>query len=241
MKTFKGGYLVGLLLLAIGCLSFAGIRSKQRKISDIDIIFNGGDARFLSVDIVNKLLIQSHDSMFFQQKDMVALNKVEQQFIDQPVIKNAELYTVPQGKLYIEIEERQPIVRIQAKKGFYLDDAGQKIPLSERYTAKVPLFYGELKEENMHALVQLISKFSSDAFLADEVIDYQWENNAFIIGLRSYPFEVVWGKNNAFDQKVEKLKRFCAYVMENKDKTFNRINLTYANQVVARHNEGYGK
>lgn len=241
MKTFKGGYLVGLLLLAIGCLSFAGIRSKQRKISDIDIIFNGGDARFLSVDIVNKLLIQSNDSLFFQQKDMVALNMVEQQFVGQPVIKNAELYTVPQGKLYVEIEERLPIVRIQAKKGFYLDDAGQKIPLSERYTAKVPLFYGELKEENMHALVQLISKFSSDAFLADEVIDYQWENNAFIIGLRSYPFEVVWGKNNAFDQKVEKLKRFCAYVMENKDKTFNRINLTYANQVVARHNEGYGK
>ena len=86
----------------------------------------------------------------------------------------------------------------------------------------------------MYALVQLISRLSSDAFIADEVIDYQWENNAFIIGLRSYPFEVVWGQNNAFDQKVEKLKRFCAYVMENKDKTFNRINLTYENQVVAR-------
>ena len=86
----------------------------------------------------------------------------------------------------------------------------------------------------MHALVQLISRLSSDTFLADEVIDYQWENNAFIIGLRSYPFKVVWGQNDAFDQKVEKLKRFCAYVMENKDKTFNRINLTYENQVVAR-------
>lgn len=234
MDRFKIYYLSLMLVLLTSSVVLTQIRSKDHIINTVEVIFKEENARFLNKEIVNKLLIQSNDSMFFQQKDMVALNKVEQQFINHPVIKNAELYTVPQGKLYIEIEERLPIVRIQADTSFYLDEAVQKIPLSERFTAKVPLFYGELKEENMHALVQLISKLSSDAFLANEVIDYQWENNAFIIGLRSYPFEVVWGRNNAFDQKVEKLKRFCAYAMKNKDKTFNRINLTYENQVVAR-------
>ena len=234
MDRSKIYYLSLMLVLLTGSIVLTQLRSKDHIINTVEVIFKGENARFLSKEIVNKLLIQSNDSLFFQQKDMVALNKVEQQFNNHPVIKNAELYTVPQGKLYIEIEERLPIVRIQANTSFYLDEAVQKIPLSERFTAKVPLFYGELNEENMYALVQLISRLSSDAFLADEVIDYQWENNAFIIGLRSYPFEVVWGQNHAFDQKVEKLKRFCAYVMENKDKTFNRINLTYENQVVAR-------
>ncbi|MEL0300898.1 MAG: hypothetical protein VW976_03290 [Flavobacteriaceae bacterium] len=234
MDRSKIYYLSLMLVLLTGSIVLTQLRSKDHINNTLEVIFKGENARFLSKEIVNKLLIQSNDSLFFQQKDMVALNKVEQQFNNHPVIKNAELYTVPQGKLYIEIEERLPIVRIQADTSFYLDEAAQKIPLSERFTAKVPLFYGELKEENMYALVQLISRLSSDAFLADEVIDYQWENNAFIIGLRSYPFEVVWGQNHAFDQKVEKLKRFCAYVMENKDKTFNRINLTYENQVVAR-------
>ena len=234
MDRSKIYYLSLMLVLLTSSVVLTQIRSKDHIINAVEVIFKEENARFLNKEIVNKLLIQSNDIMFFQQKDMVALNKVEQQFINHPVIKNAELYTVPQGKLYIEIEERLPIVRIQADTSFYLDEAVQKIPLSERFTAKVPLFYGELKEENMHALVQLISKLSSDAFLANEVIDYQWENNAFIIGLRSYPFEVVWGRNNAFDQKVEKLKRFCAYVTKNKDKTFNRINLTYENQVVAR-------
>ena len=234
MDRSKIYYLSLMLVLLTGSIVLTQLKSKDHIINTVEVIFKGENARFLSKEIVNKLLIQSNDSLFFQQKDMVALNKVEQQFNNHPVIKNAELYTVPQGKLYIEIEERLPIVRIQADTSFYLDEAAQKIPLSERFTAKVPLFYGELKEENMYALVQLISRLSSDAFLADEVIDYQWENDAFIIGLRSYPFEVVWGQNHAFDQKVEKLKRFCAYVMENKDKTFNRINLTYENQVVAR-------
>lgn len=236
MKRSKVLHLFFMLVILVGSIVLTQIRSKDILTSELEVNFKEKGARFLDVEIVNKLLIQSNDSLFFQQKDMVALNKVEQHFLDHPVVKSVELYTVPEGKLYIEIEERLPIVRIQADNSFYLDEVGKVIPLSDRFTAKVPLFYGELKEENMQALVQLISKLSSDAFLAAEVIDFQWQNSAFVLGLRSYPFEVVWGEDNAFEHKVEKLKRFCAFTLENKDKKFNRINLTYDKQVVARHN-----
>jgi len=236
MKRSKILHLLFMLAMLVGSVVLTKIRSNNILTSELVVNFKGKGARFLDVEIVNKLLIQSNDSLFFQQKDMVALNKVEQQFLDHPVVKSAELFTVPEGKLHIEIEERLPIVRIQADNSFYLDEVGKVIPLSDRFTAEVPLFYGELKEENMQALVQLISKLSSDAFLAAEVIDFQWQNSAFVLGLRSYPFEVVWGEDNAFEHKVEKLKRFCAFTLENKDKKFNRINLTYDKQVVARHN-----
>ena len=236
MKRSKVLHLLFMLVILVGSIALTQIRSNDILTSELEVDFKGKGARFLDVEIVNKLLIQSNDSLFFQQKDMVALNKVEQQFLDHPVVKSAELFTVPEGKLHIEIEERLPIVRIQADNSFYLDEVGKVMPLSDRFTAKVPLFYGELKEENMQALVQLISKLSSDAFLAAEVIDFQWQNSAFVLGLRSYPFEVVWGEDNAFEHKVEKLKRFCAFTLENKDKKFNRINLTYDKQVVARHN-----
>lgn len=236
MKWSKILHLLFMLAMLVGSVVLTKIRSNNILTSELVVNFKGKGARFLDVEIVNKLLIQSNDSLFFQQKDMVALNKVEQQFLDHPVVKSAELFTVPEGKLHIEIEERLPIVRIQADNSFYLDEVGKVMPLSDRFTAKVPLFYGELKEENMQALVQLISKLSSDAFLAAEVIDFQWQNSAFVLGLRSYPFEVVWGEDIAFEHKVEKLKRFCAFTLENKDKKFNRINLTYDKQVVARHN-----
>lgn len=234
MKTFKGGYLVGLLLLAIGCLSFAGIRSKQRKISDIDIIFNGGDARFLSVDIVNKLLIQSNDSLFFQQKDMVALKEIEQQLLRYPVIKTAQLYTVPQGKLYVEIDERDPIVRVQGERAYYVDEFGVEIPLSNRYSARVPLFYGELKSDKKQEMIQLLSKLTTESFFKEELVDIHLEAEGFVLGLRNFPFEVFWGKNTNFSEKTEKLKRFCAYTNQNQVNKFNRIDLSYTRQVVAR-------
>jgi len=236
MKRSKILHLLFMLAILVGSVVLTKIRSNDLLTSELVVNFKGKGARFLDVEIVNKLLIQSDDSLFFQQKYMVALNKVEQQFLDHPVVKSAELFTVPEGKLHIEVEERLPIVRIQANNSFYLDEVGKVMPLSDRFTAKVPLFYGELKEENMQALVLLISKLSSDAFLAAEVIDFQWQNSAFVLGLRSYPFEVVWGEDIAFEHKVEKLKRFCAFTLENKDKKFNRINLTYDKQVVARHN-----
>ena len=234
MKTFKGGYLVGLLLLAIGCLSFAGIRSKQRKISDIEIIFNGGDARFLSVDIVNKLLIQSNDSLFFQQKDMVALKEIEQQLLRYPVIKTAQLYTVPQGKLYVEIDERDPIVRVQGARAYYVDEFGVEIPLSNRYSARVPLFYGELKSDKKQEMIQLLSKLTTESFFKEELVDIHLEAEGFVLGLRNFPFEVFWGKNTSFSEKTENLKRFCAYTNQNQEKKFNRIDLSYTRQVVAR-------
>jgi cell division protein FtsQ len=236
MKRSKILHLLFMLAILVGSVVLTKIRSNDLLTSELVVNFKGKGAQFLDVEIVNKLLIQSDDSLFFQQKYMVALNKVEQQFLDHPVVKSAELFTVPEGKLHIEVEERLPIVRIQANNSFYLDEVGKVMPLSDRFTAKVPLFYGELKEENMQALVLLISKLSSDAFLAAEVIDFQWQNSAFVLGLRSYPFEVVWGEDIAFEHKVEKLKRFCAFTLENKDKKFNRINLTYDKQVVARHN-----
>ena len=166
MKRSKILHLLFMLAMLVGSVVLTKIRSNNILTSELVVNFKGKGARFLDVEIVNKLLIQSNDSLFFQQKDMVALNKVEQQFLDHPVVKSAELFTVPEGKLHIEIEERLPIVRIQADNSFYLDEVGKVIPLSDRFTAKVPLFYGELKEENMQALVQLISKLSSDAFFS---------------------------------------------------------------------------
>ena len=234
MKEVKTGYLIGVIFLVLGCFSFAEIRSKRHKISDIEIEFRGEGARFLSVEIVNKLLIQSQDSLFFQQKDMVALNEIELQLLDHPMIKTAELYTVPQGKLYVEIDERRPVVRVQGERSFYVDQFGVEMPLSARHSARVPLYYGELDKDKKQQMVHLLSSLTTDAFIKEELVDLQWSTNGFVLGLRSYPFQVLWGNNDRFSAKVEKLKRFCAYAKSQKEKKYNWIDLSFAKQVVAR-------
>ena len=234
MKEVKTGYLLGVIFLVICCFSFAEIRHKNHKISQIEIKFSDKESRFLNVEVVNKLLIQSHDSLFFQQKDMVALNEIELQLLNHPMIKTAELYAVPQGKLYIEIEERRPIVRVQGERSFYVDESGVEMPLSERHSARVPLYYGELDKNRKQQMVHLLSSLTSDAFMKEELVDLHWSTKGFVLGLRSYPFQVLWGDNTRLSAKAEKLKRFCAYTKNQKEKKYNWIDLSFAKQVVAR-------
>ncbi|MGB2397229.1 MAG: cell division protein FtsQ/DivIB [Flavobacteriaceae bacterium] len=236
MKRINLFYFILLVLLLAALTGFSNWRSKQRKLEKVEVIFRQDAPRFLSTEIVNKLLIQSQDSLFFKQKDMLALRVIEQELLAHPTIKKAQIYTVPQGNLYVEIEERTPLFRVIGPRAFYVDETGSEIPLSPQYSPEVPLFYGAITKENMKALVELVSSFSRDTFLTNEVIDVRIENNQFVLGLRSFPFSVVWGRNQAFEQKVEKLKRVCAYVSSTPEKEFSQINLIYKQQVVARYN-----
>ena len=186
--------------------------------------------------MVNKLLIQSEDSLFFQQKDMVALRDIEFGLLNNPVIKTAEIYAVPEGKLYVEIEERRPLVRVQGEHSFYVDEFGVELPLSSIYSARVPLFYGEITTENKYKLVQLLSNLNADLFFKEELVDIQLEGESFVLSLRNYPFKVIWGNVSQNVEKRTKLKRFCAYANLNKQNKFNRIDLRFSKQVVARHN-----
>ena len=241
MNKNNWAYFVGILIVFVLISSFANMRSSNRKISKVNVSFTHEKERFLTADIVNKMLIQRKDSAFYQQKDMLALSKVEKELSALAVIKDVQLYTVPQGKLLIEITERTPIVRVVGNTSYYVDQTGSTFPLSKRYTPKVPLFYGQLDKDNMTETVHFLSAVSQDSFLSDELIHLWLKDDQYVLGMRSYPFDVVWGKNKSFAQKAKKLKRVCAYLAENPDASIRQLNLTYAQQVVARHTHGYGK
>lgn len=241
MNWFKRFYLFSLVALLVALTSFATLRNKARKIKGVEIEFLLGESRFLSENIVNKMLIQREDSLFFQQKDMVALSMAEHDLLEHPMIKDAQLYIIPQGKLFAQITERTPLIRVMGEQSYYVDEQGVQFPLSKRYSPEVPLFYGDLSKDKMKETAQLISAFLKDNFLSEEFIDLRIENHQYIIGMRSYPFDVIWGKNNAFASKVKKLKRVCAYWSKDKDPSIRELDLTYARQVVARHQKGYGK
>lgn len=242
MSTSNWIYFWSLLIVFVLLTGFSNMRSNHRKINTIAIKFTPSEERFLSPEIVNKMLIQRKDSAFFHQKDILALNKVEKELSTQSVIKNVQLYTVPQGKLFIEITERTPMVRVMGKNSsYYVDETGSTFPLSNRFTPLVPLFYGDLGKDKMSETVHFLSAARQDPFLAEELIHLWLKDDQYILGMRSYPFEVVWGKNQAFEAKAKKLKRVCVYLEKHPDSSIDQLNLTFAQQVVARHKQGYGK
>ena len=74
----------------------------------------------------------------FKMKKMESLLEANKWILD------AELYFDNQNILQISVAERSPVARIFTKSGysFYIDSTGTRIPLSQHYTARVPVFTG---------------------------------------------------------------------------------------------------
>ena len=78
------------------------------------------------------------------------------------------------------------------------------------------------------------TKLIFDNILKLELETLFLEGSTYKMRLKSYPFEVILGNANTLNEKIEKLKVFCAF--QNVQDTlsgYEQINLTYSNQVVA--------
>jgi cell division protein FtsQ len=59
-----------------------------------------------------------------------------------PWVSNAEMFLDNNQVLQVRIEERQPVARVFTLDGnsFYLDSAALRLPLSDKISARVPMF-----------------------------------------------------------------------------------------------------
>ena len=68
-------YLFSLVLIVslVFLYSFSSVKNLNKKIKKIDIEFSEGNNSFLTQEMVNKLLIQNHDTLKNQPKSVITL------------------------------------------------------------------------------------------------------------------------------------------------------------------------
>ncbi len=212
---------------------FAHHRNIGRSIDKIAIEFDSRGARFLSDSLVNKLLIQNKGVLPWKAKDSLVLSMLESFLEINPYVKNAEVYHFQNGILGVSVEEKKAVARIQGAEKFYLDNVGNLIPLSSKHTPKVPVYIGNLDQAQKTDLLALIDYFNADPFLRDELASIYFQSDSYFIGMRSYGFEVEIGQIRRMQEKLSKLKVFCAYYDNHRlDKDYALVNLKFKNQVV---------
>ena len=179
------------------------------------------------------MLIQKKGELPWESKDSLDLNMLETFLENNPYVLKAEVFSFPEGILGINIQEKQALVEIKGEKSFYLDRFGTKLPFSKSYQPKVPTYVGELNEINEKGLLSLINFFNQDPFLKSELITVYYKSDNFYLELKSYDFEVEIGDMTQLQNKLQRLKIFCAYQMNSKlEKKFKLISLKFKNQIV---------
>ena len=221
-----------ILIIFVFLIFFSQKRNFKKEILKVNIDFKQKKTKFLDSQMVNKLLIQRKDTAFFLKEDMLDLKLVEDLLISNPMIASADIFRTPQGILNVKLEERKPIVRIINKhEEFYIDNFGYSVPLSNKYSARVPIFYGQV-DNNLKDLLNFVKLIKMDSFAKVEIIDLRNLNNNYILGLRSFPFKVIWGKNSKYKNKIKKLKYLYSFLENNKFLKIEKVNLKFDKQIV---------
>jgi cell division protein FtsQ len=200
---------------------------------------------FIDEKDVQKLLVAAmNGNIKGQQVSLFHLHQLEQLLEDNDWVNDAELYFDNHDVLHISITEREPIARIFTIAGnsFYIDSIGRKMPLSDKMSARVPVFTGFPERKIMAGKdnlllndVRTMAKFIyNDPFwlaLAAQV-DITPEKTFEMIPVVGNQI-IKLGNGENIDQKLHRLFIFYKQVLSKTgfDK-YKVIDVQYAGQVI---------
>lgn len=227
------------LVLMLGVLiflySFSSKRNEDRKLVKTEVQFVGENTPFVTDEMVNNLLIQNFSGVTSIRKDKLDLNRLERELDNHEMIADAQVYATVDGTLKALVTQKTPIARVSNERSsYYIDYEGNKMPLSDNFSARVPLVVGEINDENRKELTVVFQKIHDDDFLKKNITGAKiLESGSLLMTNRNYNYEILFGKPINVDKKFNNYKAFFQHAMKDTlIDEYKMINLKFTQQVV---------
>ena len=221
--------------LVIFLYSFTSSRNSHRKLKKSEVIFVGENNNFVKQESVNKLLIENSSDVKSIAKDELNLNKLENSINAHPMIQKSEVFVSVDGVLKAVVQQKTPVARVVDEQGsFYIDYEGNTMPLSDNYTARVPLISGENNVKNKKKLSEVLKMIYDDEFLKKNIIGIQvLSDESLLMSNRNFDYQIDFGRMLNEEQKFKNYKAFFqkAFVDSTLYK-YKKISLRFTHQVV---------
>ena len=250
-----------MLWLAIGVgtivLLVAAINKKDaQRCTGVNISIEGVDNNFFvdKKDILNSITSIVGGNPAGEVISAFDLKKLEKDLQKDIWIKTAQLFFDNNDRLMVRVFEREPMARVFTKSGntFYIDSSLAMLPLSEKFSARLPVFTGFPSDKIV--LAKADSGLLKDILKISLAIQKDTFNTAIIDQVDITPqrnFEmipkigntiIVFGDATDVDEKFNKLKLFYRQVMVKAGlNKYSVLNMQYKGQVVAKRKGGEDK
>ena len=231
-------------------LLVAAIKSKPAKhCKKIEINIYGVSNNFFvdKKDILNTITAIEKTNPVGKTIGSFNLKKLEAALEKNVWIKSAELFFDNNEILNVTVQEREPIARVFTSTGstFYIDDELAMLPLSEKFSARLPVF------TNFPSDKSILAKADSNLLGDIKTISLAVQKDSYSMAMidqiditSQRLFEmipkignqlIVFGDATDVDTKLQKLKLFYKEVMVKAGwNNYSVINVQYKNQVVAK-------
>src|SRR6056300_908604 len=140
------------LSVSVLCFIQAQWGFNNRPYQEMVVAVYPAETPFITVDTVNKMLIQKIKSSSATLKDGIALNEVESELCAHDMVADAQVFTAISGTLFAEVYQREPVAKVVSKEVFYIDLNAERMPLSPSYTANVPVVSGVISTAQFAAI-----------------------------------------------------------------------------------------
>ena len=223
-------FVLGVILIIVMIyLSVDRMGQKYCSLSEVSIELD--ENVFVTKDVIVDYLLENTlhpDSVLL---DDVSFKGIEDLLLSHPSIKSAIVYSDMNGKVCIKVKQRKPIVRIQSEKdGFYLDEDGLRMPLSDEYTARMLLVTGDVNTISLEDVFFITDKIYKDEFLKKQIVQIDVKESEMLM-LTRLGEQLEFGKVKNVKEKFEKLMLY--YEKGNsQNKEYKVLNLKYQNQIV---------
>jgi cell division protein FtsQ len=228
----------------IGLLVAAMQKKSQKFCSEVQIEITGATEHVFVDEKDIKELLKGKGSFTGVSMTRVDLRNVEEELEKDPWIKNAELFFDNKQVLQVSITEREPVARIFTVMGnsFYLDSSGKVLPLSDKLTARVPVFTGfpfgkklsNLDSVLLKDVISLSNYIYADSFWNAQIAQVDITGNEFemipVIGNHIIRFGDVTDMNTKFKKLFSFYKNVSTKAGFDK---YEVIDLKYDGQIVA--------
>lgn len=244
-----GGVLAGFSVLLVAAMN----DRDSAKCKDIKVTLKGDDRNaFIDVKdirgLINKDRSQNPVGMMISDINIANLERAVER---DPWVRTAELFFDNQQVLNVEVVQRDPLARVFTFSGnsFYLDEEGERIPVSDRFSARVPVFTGfptdaeRMKKEDslLYAQMSAMARYvATDTFWNAQV------EQIMITGDRKFEVipkfgdhVVVFGEGTDIENKFAKLLIFYREGLSKAGwNTYSRINIAYQDEVIGTRRDG---
>jgi cell division protein FtsQ len=253
--------LIGVVTIVIAFVVSVGFADHGQEVmpcTDVKVTINDTlGHNFVEAKELMELVQNKFGSLQGKPLGSINISLLEKIINTNPFISKAEVFSTIDGKINIEVKQRTPIVRVVNLKdeSFYIDDQGVFMPLSDDYTARVPVANGFIFDKETERNVMVYDGDTKDTSLKvsriDEVfhvadfiyhhdfwnaqIEQIYVNAAGEIELipRVGNQNIILGNSEMLEKKFNKLFLFYR---EGLNKTgwnkYKTINLKYEGQVV---------
>ena len=202
------------------------------------VIAQEGDAGFLTVDDVRKLLTVDQLNPTGLMMDEVNTRLIEDKLASKELVESAECYKAQDGMVHVIIKQRIPVIRVMGDNGddYFLDNHGQRMPRTDYScnllvaTGHINMKYGE------KVLAPVANILRKSEFWNDQIVQLNVLGDGTMELIPRVGDHIIYiGQPTNLRSKLDRLWKFYVYGLNQAGwNKYSRINVEFDNQIICK-------